>query len=607
MKKSLNGKWLCDVDSDDVGREEEWYSSLLFSKRSTQSKEITVPGSFNTLEGYESYEGIFWYFTIFDLHQEINDKDIFIEFKGSNYYTEVWLNGEFIGQNEGGFVPFRLSIKNPAILKKEANLLAVRVDNIRRRDGIPGLFFDWFHWGGIYRDVNILWLEKNRIEKVKVKTRLPSRKKTVIQISYKEIGSVDLNWSVTEPDEESEDKAILSGSKAGVGEIEFVIDNPKLWSLETPQLYKLMFKSKDNKILYETTFGVREIKANGYCLYLNKKRIKIKGASLHEELMPYGRSYPYEERENDVKNMKLYGFNCLRTAHYSHDESLMEIADRLGLLILEEIPVWGICDFSNAKTFKLGAKMLKTLIDRDFNHPSVIWWSVGNEIPIEHRNCALFIRRLMDWVRMHDDTRLVTYVSNKFWIDTTHRKADIGCVNVYLGWYYARVNQLNLMAGAIRAQAPKKPWIWSEFGAGAKVGNKMGWKKQFKFSEERQVRVLDYTIRTLNAKDYMAGWFIWIYRDFRSISRSNEYQQGFNRKGIVSEKNEPKLITKLFPKIVNESRKVRDYPILTSLVRAFMFPLMWILTFLVDFCIEFFSGILFKRGEKKANLEREMK
>ncbi|MBA7649453.1 Beta-glucuronidase [subsurface metagenome] len=602
MKISLNGNWSCEVDKEDIGKNQNWfkYENFISKKNLT---EIKIPISFNILKEYENFEGIFWHYFLFDFDQQNKDVDVFIEFEGSNYFTEVWLNNEFLGDNEGGFLPFKFKIKKIALLKAQSNFLTVRVDNIRRKDGIPGLFFDWFNWGGIYRDVNLIILRKNRLEKVRIKTLLPSRKKSLIRISYRIKGSLNFKWSIIEPDKKDDNISIVSGTKPNQDNITITINNPKLWSPDSPKLYKFIIKPIDSgnerEILFQTKFGIRQIVTKGIYLYLNKQRIKIKGASLHEEYMPYGRTIPYEKREEDIKNMKSFGFNALRTAHYSHDEKLMDAADKLGILILEEIPLWGFCNFGNPKTFKLAAKMLKRLIERDYNHPSVIWWSVGNEVPIQQPNCSRFMRRLMEWVRMHDDTRLVTYVSYKFFIDLTQRKADIAAVNVYLGWYYARVNQLNFMADAMRAIAPKKPWIFTEFGAGAKIGFKAGWKNQVKFSEERQVRVLDYTIRTLNSKDYIAGWFIWIYRDFRSLMRTNQFQQGYNRKGIVSEKNERKLIIKLFPEIVNEQRKVKNLSLLGSLLTAYFFPLLIIGNFIFDFFILLSMNLQYKRGVKK--------
>jgi beta-glucuronidase len=603
MKISLNGNWFCEVDKEDIGKNENWFKYEVFGTKNPILSEIKIPMSFNILKGYENFEGIFWHYFTFDFDQIIKDKDIFIEFEGSNYFTKVWLNGKFLGESEGGFLPFRFKLENQAILKEKSNFLAVRVDNIRRKDGIPSLFFDWFNWGGIYRDVNLVILKRNRLENVRIKTLLPSSKKALIQISYKIKGSLNFNWTIIEPNEKNKNIPIISGIKPNQNFIEITLINPKLWSPESPKLYKLIFKSIDNgknkEILFETKFGIRQIETKGIHLYLNKQRIKIKGASLHEEYMPYGRTIPYEKREEDLKYMKSLGFNALRTAHYSHDEKLIFAADKLGLLILEEIPVWGFCDFSNPKTFRLAAKMLRKLINRDFNHPSVIWWSVGNEVPIQQPHCSRFMTRLMDWVRMQDNTRLTTYVSYKFFIDFIQRKADIAAVNVYLGWYYARVNQLNLMVDAMRSLSPQKPWIFTEFGAGAKYGFRKGWKKQIKFSEEKQVHIIEHTIRTLNSKNYVAGWFIWIYRDFRSLVRTNQFQQGYNRKGIVSEKDEKKLITKIIPKIIHEKRKVRNLSLLGSLLTAYFFPLLLILNFLFDFFIKLSINIQNIRKVKK--------
>jgi len=603
MKISLNGNWFCEVDKKDIGKKENWFNYNFFESKKNLT-EIKIPISFNTLKEYENFEGIFWHYYLFDFDQQNKEMDVFIEFEGSNYFTEVWLNNEFLGDNEGGFLPFKFKLKKLSLLKAKSNFLTVRVDNIRRKDGIPGLFFDWFNWGGIYRDVNLIILRKNRLEKVRIKTLLPSRKKSLIRISYRIKGSLNFKWSIIEPDKKDDNIPIVSGTKPNQDNITITINNPKLWSPDSPKLYKFIIKPIDignkREILFQTKFGIRQIETKGIYLYLNKQQIKIKGASLHEEYMPYGRTIPYEKREEDIKNMKSFGFNALRTAHYSHDEKLMDAADKLGILILEEIPLWGFCDFGNPKTFKLAAKMLKRLIERDYNHPSVIWWSVGNEVPIQQPNCSRFMRRLMEWVRMYDDTRLVTYVSYKFFIDLTQRKADIAAVNVYLGWYYAGVNQLNFMVDAMRSLSPNKPWIFTEFGAGAKYGFKLGWNKQAKFSEEKQVHTIEYTIRTLNSKDYIAGWFIWIYRDFRSLMRTNQFQQGYNRKGIVSEKNERKLITKLFPEIVNEQRKVKNLSLLGSLLTAYFFPLLIIGNFIFDFFILHSMNLQYKRGVKKA-------
>jgi beta-glucuronidase len=579
---SLNGFWKCKHDSEDLGIDQQWYLPKNYQKFSNDLMDIDIPNSFNLLKGFEVFEGIFWHFYDFNFDLLKIDHDFKLKFAGSNYITEVWLNGIYLGKHEGGFTPFEFKIK-PSLLK-ETNFLVVRTDNIRRKGQIPDRVFDWFPWGGIYRDVDLLVLNKNRIEDVIIKTELKSRKTCVLKISYKIIGNLTFKWQILE---EKNQKELYSGSVSNItesGELSLTINSPKLWSPDTPNLY--FFKIirniplKNDEILYETHFGVRQIEIVGTNIYLNKKKILLKGANLHEEIIEYGRTIPYELRKKDIKDMKSLGFNAIRTAHYSHDESLLDITDKLGMLVLEEIPIWGYCDFKNQHTFKVAAKMLRELIKRDINRPSVIWWSVANEIPIERPEVSRFIKNLMNWVRRLDDTRIVTYVSFRLFSDLTRRHADVATINFYFGWYVGSPRLISLFLDIMRVPVFNKPWIYTEFGAGAKYGFHADLKEKKKFSEEYQQYVLDYSIRTFNAKEYLAGWFIWNYRDFRALLRQNKYQQGFNRKGLVSAENsEKKLIYYRIPKIINEKRLLKNTKILGIILWISLFPFAYLFTY----------------------------
>jgi len=506
---SLNGKWKAKPDINNQGIVKKWYISDNYNPNDSEFLDIEIPNSFNTLDGFEVYEGYFWHFYEFDVPKENTGKDTTykLQFEGCNYNSKVWLNGKYLGEHNGGFTPFHFYFKG--FLKDTQNLLVVRTDNIRKKDRIPAISFDWFNWGGIYRNVNLQIIPENYVKDVVIKTTLESRVQSFIDISFNVSGVLSLRWKILNTNKTDilfEGEMIKISGKAGFN---FTFKNPQLWSPNNPYLYHLEILSRDtDEMLYETKFGIREIEINGTSIYLNKKRLFMYGVSLHEELMPYGRTIPYEERAKDIRSMKSLGFNALRTAHYSHDEALIEIADEEGMLILQEIPVYWACNFKSNKTFKAAAKMMRALIKRDINHPSVIWWSVGNEIPIERPEVSKFMKRLMEWTRMHDDTRIVTYVSMKLFTDLTRRCADVATINFYFGWYVGSPRMISFMLDVMRTPAFNKPWIYTEFGAGAKYGFHADWEKQVKFSEERQLNVLDYSIRTFNAKDYIAGWFI---------------------------------------------------------------------------------------------------
>jgi len=557
---SLNGQWQCLPDENDIGIEDKWFLYDKIKDRNYHLIPLKIPNSFNLIDGYDLYEGVFWFFYEFELKNKVDfsNFDYQIKFKGSNYNTRVWLNGFFIGEHEGGFTPFKFLINDH--LKSNRNYLVVRVDNTRDKDGIPSIYFDWFNWGGIYRDVDIIILNKNRFRDVRITTEILTRKSAKIHISYKVIGKIKFEWQIIDY---YNNEIIENGKRTTVfnrDEFSIYINNPRLWSPQSPALYQLQIidLSLMNKrnILFQSDFGIRKIEVRSGGLYLNKKKIKLKGVSLHEELLPYGRTIPYNKRNEDLQRIKKIGFNSVRTAHYPHDEALLEIADKLGLLILEEIPVYWDCNYKSRKTFKLAAKMLVNLIGRDYNHPSVIWWSVGNEIPTHKKECAKFIENLMILAKNHDSSRIVTYVSRKLTSDLMRRKGDVAALNTYFGWYFGVMKMLSLILDWIRTPVLNKPWIFTEFGAGAKFGYRHKGKNPPKFSEEYQLALLDHTIKTINSKEYFSGWFIWIFRDFKTILKNNTYQQGFNRKGIVGEKStEKKLIYYHLPKILNKKRK----------------------------------------------------
>ncbi|MHA1453718.1 MAG: glycoside hydrolase family 2 TIM barrel-domain containing protein, partial [Promethearchaeota archaeon] len=366
-------------------------------------------------------------------------------------------------------------------------------------------------------------------------------------------------------------------------EFSFELENPKLWNPDHPELYKLEIHLAGTNFRKSVRFGVRSIKSTKNGLFLNNKRIKLYGVSLHEEQIPYYRTMSTDIRKSDVLAIKELGFNALRTAHYPHDESLIELADIEGLLILEEIPVyWGVA-FDDPTVFKTAAHMLRTLIFRDYNHPSVIMWSCGNEIPINNLACSRFIKNLMSYARTIDDSRLISYVSMSMFTDRVRRKADINCINTYFGWYYLGHRSLGFLLDTIRYTNSKKPWILTEFGAGAKLGFHKPLRSAFKFSEEYQASVISHHIKTMNSRDYFAGWFIWIYRDFKSHMRLNPYQSGYNRKGIVDENNNKKLIAKIMPNIIRKhSPKIRNHNLFAAIFLGIIYPIARVIGVIID-------------------------
>ncbi|MFH1537618.1 MAG: glycoside hydrolase family 2 TIM barrel-domain containing protein [bacterium] len=554
---SLSGEWRGRPDPERVGEKKRWFAREYAVSVYDGWERVEVPGCWNADPRYERYEGAFWYATDFELpDRKEHETEAFVRFLAVNYFCRVWLNGRRLGEHEGGYLPFEFAV--PSTFLNDSNRLVVEVENTRSPRRIPGELFDWFNYGGIVRDVELHFRSHRRFNSVKVMTMLKPSGGALVSVDYRQTGAFPFEWEIS--DEAGvvasgrADSGAAAGARLAAGVIETQLADAKPWHPDRPHLYILHLQPGEEADVYSVRFGIREIRVEGKRILLNDEPIKLRGVSLHEELVPYGRSIPREERFRDVREIKKLGFNALRTAHYTHDEALVEAADEVGLLVLEEIPVYWDLDYAHKPLYELAAGMVRDMIERDFNHPSVILWSVGNEVPVEDPACDRLIRGLMAEARRLDPTRIVTYVSCRFLIDKTRNASDVCCINCYIGWYYGSERDLAGLMELTRATAPDKPWIMTEFGAGAKAGFR-GRRGRGKFSEEGQADFISHYIRTLNGLDWVSGWFIWIYRDFRSPIRTNRYQKGFNRKGIVSESNEPKLVCSMLPGLAEEKTK----------------------------------------------------
>jgi len=587
VKITLNGSgWKYKCDPEQQGEEENWHDPMIIEKKWDDFSACRLPQCWNTIseEGtlpYDRYEGVFWFFKHFALSKKIDsNRDCLVRFNGVNYYCKAWINGRYLGDHEGGFLPFQLKIPNEVL--KQKNYLVIEVENFRRHERIPSLSYDWHNWSGIYRDIDLLVVPKKRILRIHIVTEHIDSDSAELTVTYSSNERKLIRWQVLQAT-----RVILEGKTASrdkLGMFTIKIPNPRLWSPATPDLYVFQAQIVGREELARVRFGIRKIEVRSSGIYLNNERIQIRGVSLHEELIPYGRTIDEKDRLNDLEAMKRLGFNTLRTAHYSHDEKLIELADEIGIMILEEIPVYWQCDFANPSVLKLASKMIRDLIYRDFNHPSVILWSVGNEVPIENRVCCRFMNHLVQLAKKIDSSRIVTYVSSRMFCDPLRNKLDLPCLNEYFGWYYLSERNLNLFLDLIHQTDPLRPLLITEFGADAKYGFHS--RKLQKNSEEKQASILSHSIETFNSKDYIAGWIVWLYRDFRSPLRTNKYQQGYNRKGILSEKNEPKLITRMIRNPSSKTPKKRQFHIL---------PKFSFISRLIEL---FVVGILFSLGQK---------
>lgn len=506
-----------------------------------RSEVMQVPGDWNTQkENLFYYEGTIWYKRGFDFVKTDPKNRVFLYFGAANYLAEVYLNGVKLGVHEGGFTPFNFEITS--MLKEDDNFLIVKVDNKRIKEGVPTLNTDWWNYGGITREVKVvevpeifirdyfLQLDPENELKIKGYVKLDggSKSKKEVQVRIPELGI----------------EQAIATDENGVGTIELSVDQVEYWSPETPRLYVVSLSAGEDTLVDQ--IGFRTIRTQGDEILLNGKPLFLRGISIHEERPGGGRVRTREEARQLLSWAKELGCNYVRLAHYPHNENMARLADEMGILVWEEIPVYWTIDWANEETYQNAENQLTGLIARDKNRASVIIWSMANETPVgEARN--RFLTRLAARARSFDPTRLISAALEQRGYqgdpnirtieDPFAEVVDVLSFNQYIGSYDGLPDKCRQISWKI---AQDKPVLISEFGAGAKYGFHAD--SLTRFSEEYQAWLYEETLRMLDHIENLRGFTPWILMDFRSPRRPLPgIQDGWNRKGLISEKGEKKM------------------------------------------------------------------
>nr|MCR5107644.1 glycoside hydrolase family 2 [Lachnospiraceae bacterium] len=466
----------------------------------------------------------------FDLIRRDNER-IFLKIGAANYVVRIFLNGVYLGMHRGGFTPAFFEMTDHL---KQSNRIVIVSDNTRRPEQVPTENTDWFNYGGIYRDIDILRLPEIFINDFCV-SLVPDGcyNKILVKVKLsKEISAVG-RFSIDEMNLHEEIEI-----SNGYGE-RVIYCEPKLWSPEDPKLYNVSFSCMEDMVTDRT--GFREILVKGKNILLNGNSIYLKGICCHEESMANGRALTDEERIENIRTAKELGCNLIRLAHYPHHENTARLADELGILLWEEIPVYWAIRFSKKETFDDAQNQLKELIKRDFNRASVIIWSVGNENADTDERLE-FMSNLAKTAREMDPCRLISAAclidSEKNMIsDRLINYLDIIGINEYCGWYTPDFNKLTEL---LKNSSPDKPVIITEFGADAYPDHHG--TIDDKGSEECQAYVYDKQLRKLINTDYIKGMTPWILYDFRCPRRTSFKQGYYNRKGLLSPDKKHKKI-----------------------------------------------------------------
>lgn len=548
---SLNGTWRIIVDPYESGyydyryRESE-YGYFRNAKPQSKSDRIEydfdtswtlkVPGDWNTQrDELLFYEGTIWYKRSFDYDLK-QDRRLFVYFGAANYHAIVYLNGQKLGAHTGGFTPFEFEITDK--VRPKDNHLIVKADNTRKREAIPTVNTDWWNFGGLTRPVLLVETPKTYIRDCFLQLKKGSTSRLSGQVL---LDGPLVRQKITVEIPEAGVCETVTTNQQGLAEISFDTADLVLWSPQNPHLYKVIVSCETDKLADK--IGFRSIATRGKDILLNGKPVFLRGICIHEE-SPFGsgRASGLEDAKILLGWAKELGCNFVRLAHYPHNEAMIRTADKMGLLVWSEIPVYWTILWENKGTYENAERQLTEMITRDKNRASVILWSVANETPRSEPRLQ-FLGRLVEKARQLDSTRLITAAIE------THSKGNtviiddplgehldvLGC-NEYYGWYSGLAEGCSEKIWQCKHN---KPLVISEFGAGALYG--LHADKDTRWSEEFQENVYRHQVTMLQKIDNLRGVTPWILKDFRSPRRPLPVIQDFwNRKGLISDKGQKK-------------------------------------------------------------------
>jgi beta-glucuronidase len=563
----LSGIWEFKKDPENIGIKNQWFNGL------TETRSIAVPGSWNEqFTDSRDYLDAVWYQTEAFVPENWSDEEVWIRFGSVNYHATVWVNGQQLGIHEGGHLPFAFDISK-VTKTGEKNTIVVRVENELKPSRVPtgnvpnGFFsnypksnFDFFPYAGINRKVWLYTLpKKGKISDITVKTNF---EKTTgkVTVAIEKVGAVKSGEVILTGDKNS----ITKSFKFSKGKATVEIDVPQvnLWSIENPFLYDLKVVIKDNDTpldQYQLPIGIRTVAVNEKTILLNGEPVFLKGFGKHEDFPIFGRGVANPVIVKDYALLKWIGANSYRTSHYPYDEEYYRMADREGILIIDEIPAVGLFFHGDkndvAERQRMCKQYLEELYYRDKNHPSVIIWCVANEPFPEKINFSIeggeptdpdsivAFQELFDLIRSLDNTRLTTLVGVMGgpleWIGL----ADVVCINRYWGWY-AQSGEIAKGAAVLNQEieglysAFKKPIIVSEFGVDTYPG--MHAEQPEMFTEEYQKEFIKAYLDVADSKEYVTGMHIWAFADFKTTQGIIRFG-GMNYKGVFTRDRKPKM------------------------------------------------------------------
>ncbi|MFB9296415.1 glycoside hydrolase family 2 protein [Persicitalea jodogahamensis] len=530
----LHGEWTFALDLADRGIAGKWYLDNI-TKNNRQDK-VTVPHCFSADPRYLFYTGTAWYRKSF-AWKPVSGKRVILHFDGAFYLTKVWLNGQPVGTHEGGYTPFQFDVTEH--LREGDNMLAVSVNNdvwklntlpaVKDNDDINSSFPAWINYGGLTRPVYLtvepeVYVENLKVEatpdlvkgtsilKTKVRVRNASRRPTTPKVKYVvRLGEqvLPLNWKTKTENIPAGQTVIMES------ETSLTAAQTRLWAVDSPTLYQLESVVGGDSVT--TRFGIRKVEIRNAQLLLNGQPVRLGGGNRVLDYPGLGSLEPDWLIEKDFRLMKEAGMEFQRLTHYTPSEYYYDLADRYGMLIITEAGNWQLTptQLDNDTIRTKFRQQFREMAERDWNHPSVIAYSVGNEYFSDQPAGQRWTKDMIDYAREIDPTRLYTFASNRLNSmpqkpeDEASQYVDFVSVNIYGN--HAKV------LDHVHRLYPDKPMLISEWGTRADAAS----------GEVGQAQHVREVVEEIRKRPYVAGASWWTFNDYQSryyLTNPNGYR-----------------------------------------------------------------------------------
>ena len=573
IKNSINENWRF-IRSDDENAKQVQFNDAGWQL-------VNFPHTWNAADAQDDergyYRNVAWYRRTLNIPTDKKDKQITIFFEGANQEVELFVNGISAGTHVGGYTRFSFDITK-LVRFGQQNLFALKVNN-SFNENIPPLTADFTFFGGIYRDVYLIFTNK-----IHVSTTHYASSGVYLQTpkvnnaeAHVEIKTLLTNANLAKVNVRVEHTLINSGKETVLSTKKMVklsqlatnlvdiqtilIKNPLLWCPDTPVLYRVItrvYNAKTNELLDEVSqpLGLRwyEFSAeNGFML--NGKALKLIGTNRHQCFENLGNAVPDEIHVRDVKLLKDMGGNFLRISHYPQDPVVMEMCDKLGIITSVEIPIVNAIT-ENDEFSRNSIEMAREMVFQDYNRPSVLIWAYMNEVLLRLpfkgdsiRNKQYFksvnalAQKIENQIRLDDPQRYTLIPMHGNFNDyheagLTQLPKIVGW-NLYQGWYGGKFEGFDTFMDIAQEKLKGRPFIITEYGADVDPRLHSFEPQRFDYTQEYANLYHEHYLKAIMTRKYVVGANIWNLNDFYSEERENAVPH-VNSKGITTLSREPK-------------------------------------------------------------------